>query len=129
MRDHLHVGPTPAEEECANIAEPRGDVANRAECIAYRHALERFYGEPPNEARFGIKSQLHEFGSYREVVIYYNPDDELEAAYAFNVEAGLGTWAEAGMRAPFTIINGLVVGPIETDPSELVVGEVNHAAL
>lgn len=127
MRDYLHIGPTPAEEECASSTDPRFDVANRAECMAYRAALERFYGEPPNEASYGIKGQLHEFGTYREVVIYYNPDDEAEAAYAFNVEQGLARWAEAGMRQPFTLINGLVVGCIECDPDELVTGEVVHA--
>ena len=45
------------------------------------------------EAHFAIKSFPHDFGTYREVVVYYDTDDNDPIAY--EVEANLPkTWDE-----------------------------------
>ena len=101
MIDHLFIGPCPADEDCAQIGVTDGaSRLNRIECEAYIEALRLVYGPEPDGAYLHIKTESHDFGSYREVVCYYDTNDHAAALYAYKVESGLGTWAEAGMTAP-----------------------------
>ena len=101
MLDHLYIGPAPADEPCAQIGITEGaQRLNRLECSAYIDALRKVYGPEPDGAFLEPKAENHDFGKYYEVVCYYdnNWDDAIE--YAYKVECGLGTWAEAQMVAP-----------------------------
>ena len=101
MLDHLFIGPCPADEDCAQIGVTEGaSRLNRIECEAYIEALRRVYGPEPEGAYLHTKTERHDFGNYKEVVCYYEDDKREAVEYAFKVEAGLGTWAEAGMTAP-----------------------------
>jgi hypothetical protein len=55
--------------------------------------LTKTFGEPPAGSNFAIKSNPHDFGSYYEVVVYYNDDNEEAAEFAYMVERNLPeTW-------------------------------------
>ena len=101
MLDHLYIGPSPSDEDCAQIGITEGaQRLNRIECEAYIEALRKVYGDEPEGAYLESKAERHDFGSYREVVCYYDTDNRDAALYAFKVESGLRTWEEAGMTAP-----------------------------
>jgi hypothetical protein len=94
MLDYLHIGPAPADSPCVQIGDDYYDLLQKIECRYYRQALIEHYGEPPGEANLRTKGSPHEMGTYYEVVIYYNPDNEEETKYALKVENGLLAWPE-----------------------------------
>ena len=101
MRDFIYIGSSPIDEDCAQIGITEGaSRLNLIECDAYLQALRMVYGPEPIGAELRIKTEHHDFGAYREVVCYYETDNDTATEYAFKIESGLLTWAEAGMTAP-----------------------------
>ena len=101
MLDHLFIGPCPADEPCAQMGITEGAYRlNRIECLFYIQALRKVYGDEPEGAYLHIKTEYHDFGRYCEVVCYFENDNREAEAYAYKVETGLGTWADADMTAP-----------------------------
>jgi hypothetical protein len=90
MKNYLELGPVPADENCQQVGTPGYDHdKDTADLRRYKAMLEKRWPE----AHFGIKSFPHDFGTYREVVVYY--DDEDENPIAFEIEANLPwTWDE-----------------------------------
>lgn len=88
MRDYLELGPVPPEEECQQVGTSSyDDKKAREECERYKELLEKKFPT----AQFGIKKFHHDFGSYREVVVYF--DDTEEDPIAFEVDRNLPmTW-------------------------------------
>lgn len=91
MRDYLTLGPTPSDEKCSQVGTDNYVEQSKKECTAYVHQLERLFttaidSKVPEDCYFGIKRFDHDFGSYREVVIYYDSDNEESSNFAFNVE-------------------------------------------
>jgi len=86
MRDFISIGPSPAEEECAQVGTEGFDHRNKMECVAYEAQLIRLFGEPPQGAYLAIKAFQHEFGTYREVVCYFDDNHPESIDYAFKLE-------------------------------------------
>lgn len=85
MRDWIELGPTPMGEECTQVGTDAYPEQSLAECRRYRELLERKFPK----ATFGIKTFPHDFGSYREVVVYFDDDVEGSLSTALNVERNL----------------------------------------
>lgn len=85
MMDYLTLGPTPAEENCAQVGQPDYDRISRIECKVYLDQLRRTFPEPAN-GYFKIKSFGHDFGTYREVCAVYDETDQESCEWAFNAE-------------------------------------------
>lgn len=84
MRDYLCLGPVPDEEDCQQVGTSSYDYdKDIADLRRYKAMLEARWPD----AHFGIKSFPHEFGTYREVVVYF--DTEEENPLAFEIEANL----------------------------------------
>lgn len=100
MRDYMELGSAPADEECVQVAEGvdySGPM--RAECKRYVALLDQVMPEPPGCCYFGVKSFDHDFGRYYEVVIWFDEDDDDEAAYACAVENHLPMlWSDTRKR-------------------------------
>lgn len=99
MRDYINIGSSPPEEECAQVGSPGYAERTRVECIAYRDQLRRTLGPEPDGAEFRIKSFPHDFGSYLEVVCWFDDSlpDSLE--YALECESqGPLQWDDAAKR-------------------------------
>jgi hypothetical protein len=96
-RDYVDIGSTPCEEDCARLGREGYTVQARKECNALINQLRRILGEEPKGARLSIRGNPHDFGTYYEVVCYFENEDETATAYAFKTEANLPmTWdAEA----------------------------------
>lgn len=84
MKDFLTIGSSPIDEKCAQVGSPDYDRISRIECNAFINQLKRLF--PKGD--FGIKSNPHDFGTYREVVASYSIDpqtdeerEEMEAAF------------------------------------------------
>jgi hypothetical protein len=91
--DILDLGPTPAEEKCAQVGQDNYHEVSRREANAYIKQLRRMFGEEPAGARLTMKSYPHDFGSYLEVVVKFNENDEEAVEYAFKLEGNLpGEW-------------------------------------
>lgn len=89
MRDYLTLGPAPSDEPCAQVGSDNYDEQSRKECQVFIAQLRRQFGTEPILNRLSVKTFPHDFGSYREVVIYYDSDDQESVDYAFNMESEL----------------------------------------
>jgi hypothetical protein len=101
MLDYLNLGSTPSDEDCAQVGSP--DYENRAnkELDAYMAQLERMFPglETHKSMRFKKMWFPHDFGSYGEIVIVYDADNELEAATAIEIEWNTPTnWDEEAIK-------------------------------
>jgi hypothetical protein len=104
--EKLYLGPTPAEEPCAQLGQPNYHEQALKECRAYIRQLARRFGEPPPGTRFAQSRETHDFGSYFEVVVWYDPEDEASREFALRVDDDLpARWdaqaqEELGLAAP-----------------------------
>ena len=86
MQNYFCLGPSPAEEDCAQIGEPGYRTKAIGECTRYIELLRRKIGPEPEGARLDIKWFAHDFGQYCEVVCYFDTEDETAVAYAQRCE-------------------------------------------
>jgi hypothetical protein len=86
MRDYFSLGQTPSAEDCAQVGQP--DYRRKAleECQRFIELIRNTLGPEPEGAEFAIKSFPHDFGTYYEVVIWFEPDDAAAVAYAVRCE-------------------------------------------
>lgn len=89
MRDYLDIGSSPAEEKCAQVGTDGYYERAQKECKALIHQMRREIGPEKGSAKFKIKANPHDFGSYYEVVVYFDSNDEEGIEYAFNAEKNL----------------------------------------
>ena len=96
MRDYLEIGPVPANEECQQVGTGSYDpIAAREECRRFIEAIRKVLGDEPEGARLKITSNPHDFGSYYEVVCWYDDNLPESVDYAFKVESDSPTeWPE-----------------------------------
>ena len=86
MRDYLNIGSSPACEDCAQVGSNDFFEKSRIELRAFRNQLIRQFGEPPFGAELRIKSFPHDFGTYHEVVCYFDDSEPESMEYAFRLE-------------------------------------------
>lgn len=89
MREYIEYGPVPAEESCAQVGEEDYDGRARAECLAYIALIRQTCGVEPEGAQLAVKSFPHDFGSYKEVVCYYDEAYPDSVDYAWGIEKNL----------------------------------------
>lgn len=85
----MEIGSSPASEDCVQLGCEDYPVLARAECKRFIEFIRKHRGIEPDGARLAIKGNPHDFGTYYEVVCYF--DDELpeSEAYAFACESEL----------------------------------------
>lgn len=99
--DIYWLGPAPAGEDCVQVGSPDYARDAKAECRAYIEAIRKVCGREPEGARLTIKSQPHDFGSYYEVAVVFDGNDQAAAEYAAKCDEHTPTtWEQAGMTAP-----------------------------
>jgi len=92
MIDYLEFESVPYEEPCAqllsNDKNPHFKKDNQIECLALINQLKRMF---PNQlVQFRIGNNEHDAGSYKDVRIYFNDNDE-ESSEAYEIEANFPT--------------------------------------
>lgn len=118
----VDIGGTPANEPCAQLGQtPNFETLNKLEVLAYKYAIIARYGAPPPGCRLTGLSNNHEFGRYVSLVLHVeNELDEAVREYAVAVEEGLGTWLEAGFRAPVDY-DDTTPTMVRSDPVEILI--------
>lgn len=98
MYDELYLAPVPLSEHCAQVGEEDYLRKSTKECRAFVNQLNRQFGEPPAKAYFKVKKCPHDFGTYHDVVIHFDEDDEAATEYAYKVENELPeNWDEQAL--------------------------------
>ena len=93
MRDYMEIGSSPCDEPCVQVTK-EGDYheAMRDECRRFLELIRKKLGEEPPGARLAIKSNPHDFGTYLEVVCYYDDKDPTSTEYAYDCEDAWENW-------------------------------------
>ena len=86
-RDYITIGPCPAEENAVQVGCDNYSYLAQEQCRKYLKRIREMLGPEPEGAQLQIKSFPHDFGSYYEVVCYYDPNNEESVDYAFKCEA------------------------------------------
>ena len=95
MKQYLELGSAPPNEPCVQLGDSDYPALSTAECSRYRQGLERRFKPTNPNNWFATKSFTHDFGLYREVVVYFDDTDQSSIDFAFNVDANLpSTWSE-----------------------------------
>lgn len=99
MREYIEIGASPCNEDCIQVGDENYNVTARKECAAFIEAIRKKLGKEPSGAELRIKSFPHDFGSYLEVVCYYDTNNAEAMKYAYNCEARAPlSWDEVGMN-------------------------------
>lgn len=91
-KDCLYIGPTPYDEDCEQVGPNTNYVKMRHECRVFIGQLRRIHGPEPEGCRLFIKGEAHDFGTYYEVVCYYDSDDSRCVDYALKCEHTPAHW-------------------------------------
>jgi len=92
-RDYLNIGPTPASEECQQLGPNYNNRKARAEMAAFINQIRRELGPEPEGARLAVKSFPHDYGTYSEVVCWFDDTLPDSVDYAFKCEGDIrDTW-------------------------------------
>jgi hypothetical protein len=87
MYNSLEIGTVPAGEECQQIGTRDYDAQKaRIEATVYKRQLIRMRGEPPPDCWLVVQGQPHDFGTYYEVVVKWEGDNEAAVQYAYDME-------------------------------------------
>lgn len=83
--DYLSIGSGPCEEACVQVSSDL--TAMKAECWRFINLIRKHLGPEPEGARLKVKSFPHDFGSYLEVVCFYDENNEAASDYALKCES------------------------------------------
>ena len=81
----LSLGPTPTGETCEQIGPNYDPIKAKKECRIFIDQLMRAF--PSAKIMFKIKNNPHEFGTYFDVEVGYDENDEDSIECAFEAEA------------------------------------------
>lgn len=95
MKDIIYLGPTPADEECAQSGDSDFSSENFKECLTFKLQLEKQFSLFKGIVRFKLKTENHDFGAYKEVVVEYDDENQSSSAAAFEIEENAArNWTE-----------------------------------
>jgi hypothetical protein len=110
MKESINIGATPAEEDCEALG-PNYDVAKaKRECRAYINQLRRWliaqgHGEKlarvESEGAFRLytKANAHDFGTYHEVEVKIEGDNEEAVELAYLIDgSGPREWDDEAKK-------------------------------
>jgi hypothetical protein len=86
MRDYFSIGQTPSEEDYAQVGQPDYRQKALEECQRFIELIHTTLGPEPAGAELAIKSFPHDFGTYYEVVVWFERDDAEAISYAARCE-------------------------------------------
>lgn len=94
-REYITLGATPAEEDCAQVGRDDYRKRSRWEMKAYIEQLKRMFPDMPESCTLQSKGFQHDYGTYHEVCIFYDPEIEESVDYALTLEGSLpAEWDE-----------------------------------
>jgi len=87
-KDYVSIGSSPCDEQCTQV-EPTGAYVGpmREECKRFLELVRKVMGKEPDGAYLSVKGFPHDFGTYYEVVCYFDDEDEEARKYAYRCES------------------------------------------
>lgn len=86
-RDYFSLGSAPFAEECVSLSPDEDYLpAMRQECNRFIGVMRKIMGEEPPGAKLAIMSNPHDFGTYLDVVCYFDDQNEAAVDYAARCE-------------------------------------------
>ena len=86
MKDYLTLESSPTSEPCVQVSSTEDYYSAMCdECCRYAHMLRLRFPQ----GNFGVKTFYHDFGTYREVVIWFDDEKEWDLEYVNFVESNL----------------------------------------
>jgi hypothetical protein len=83
MQQYFDIGPTPCDEECAQVGTDDYYRKAKIECTAFKNQLRRHFGdEKRHNCMLVTRTNAHEFGDYYEVVCFYLDQDPESEKFA-----------------------------------------------
>lgn len=99
MRDYISIGSVPFEEDCIQVGKDNYHEMSRIECRVFIDQLTRIFGKGTENNKIRAKSFPHDFGSYLEVVVFFDDEDQDSLEYAFKVEGEFpAKWDEEALK-------------------------------
>ena len=101
MRDYFELGSTPCDEDCVQVSRTADYMpAMRQELKRYEAHLDKILPVPEDiHAWYSIKWNSHDFGSYGEVAINFDDEDNQAIEFACFVEEHTPTtWDDDHIR-------------------------------
>ena len=86
MKDYITIGSAPADEECAQVGTPNYHARAKRECLAFIKEIRKVIGLEPPLAVLKVESFEHDFGTYLDVVCWFDKDDPESRDYALRCE-------------------------------------------
>ena len=91
---YIELGSSPVCETCVQVSKDDYIQDMKKECFRYKDYLEELFPIPDGVyAWFSVKSFNHDFGTYYEVIINYDEDEE-SSDFAYHVEDNLPEYWE-----------------------------------
>jgi hypothetical protein len=85
--DQLDIGCSPYEEDCVQVGTENYLERAKEECTRYISLLRELFGdEKEHNCSYKITHNPHDFGTYLDVAIRYDENDEESIAFAFFIE-------------------------------------------
>lgn len=101
--DYHTLGPTPAEEDCAQMGKDDYQLLARKEGKAYINQLRRLFPHLLGTIDFRMKFFPHDFGSYGEVCVIFDNDNEAAVAAMIEVDNNIPSEWDAEARVEMGI--------------------------
>ena len=111
--DYINIGPAPAEEDCAQVGSKDYNRRMRVETNRFMELIRKKLGPEPEGAHLTVKAFPHDFGTYYEVVCYYDDTQEEAVKYAFRCESEApGMWEEESKDAATVQLKDRLNAPV-----------------
>jgi hypothetical protein len=100
MKEYMEIGASPYDEDCAQVGTVDYYDKSKAEMTAYINQLNRLFSDAESKGiDFKIKRFYHDFGTYGEVCMYWNIDNEISDQYVYIIESNLpATWDREALQ-------------------------------
>jgi hypothetical protein len=91
----VDIGSTPCDEPCAQVGTNNYRQLAMMEVKAFAKQCLRMFPNKPIGAKFVITNNPHDFGTYYDLGVKFNMDDEEAENYAYEVQNGMpSNWDE-----------------------------------
>jgi hypothetical protein len=80
---------SPVSESCLQLGSGSYHEFINLETSAFINQLRRAFGQEPPGCQFKVTKNPHDFGTYSDVEIVFDEDDEDASDYAYDVESEL----------------------------------------
>ena len=84
--DEVSLGSTPSAEECAQVGTNDYHELTKMEIRAYANQIKRMFPNMPQGVSLKIQKNPHDFGTYHELAIKFESDNEEASNFAYDIE-------------------------------------------